>query len=105
MMHCGPAPEPKGTVLALAPEDSDVSTPVVGSMKKAVTELVALVGTRLGPMFARYRNFCWWSTTMGPGLATVPVLATLPVTSDWSPPLVPMVYGRINPEGLTLCPA
>ena len=50
-MHCGEDPEPKGTLVAIG-----VNRPVVGSMKKALTELASLVGVRSGPIFARYRN-------------------------------------------------
>ncbi len=55
-MHCGVEPEPKRTLVPLAPPDSDVNLPVVGSMKNALTELAGLVGVKFGPWLARYRN-------------------------------------------------
>ena len=47
-MQRGEDPEPKGTVVA-----TGVRKPVVGSMKKALTELASLLGVRFGPIFAR----------------------------------------------------
>ncbi len=52
-MHCGEDPEPKVVLVVLAPPESVVNLPVVGSIKNALTELDGLVGVRLGPMFAR----------------------------------------------------
>ena len=47
-MQRGEDPEPKGTVVVIW-----VRKPVVGSMKKALTELASLLGVRFGPIFAR----------------------------------------------------
>ncbi len=47
-MQRGEDPAPNGTVVVIG-----VSLPVVGSMKKALTELASLLGVRFGPMFVR----------------------------------------------------